>query len=185
MNDNAISIIFHTIKMGGGFMQINISELIKNLIPFFALVISLLAYNNSCVNTKKVDALKISNNLHEATKLLGQDPYSELITVPTESNNQKIKNNLLDAKKLLHEALLIDPDNSKVQHIMGTYYIAVEKYEKAIKHFQKALDLDRDNYKALFNLAFVYFKKKNLITQKFYIKNLLRKNQNYIQGIIT
>jgi tetratricopeptide (TPR) repeat protein len=54
-----------------------------------------------------------------------------------------------------------DPDNAEVTYNVGRAYVDLERYEKAIPFYEKAIQLDTKNFMRVYELGMVYFARVN------------------------
>jgi tetratricopeptide (TPR) repeat protein len=66
-----------------------------------------------------------------------------------------------DALRHLEEALKANPDYASAYAELGLLHLKQREFELAEKALQRALELDRDNYSANFNLMVLYQRTKD------------------------
>jgi len=93
-----------------------------------------------------------------------------------------VHKNLLDAEELLHlaieasskndnektimllkQALQLNPENAKVQYMLGATHAQIGLYDRAIADMQRVVEIDPNLYTAHFQLGLLYITSGNLI----------------------
>ena len=67
------------------------------------------------------------------------------------------------SKKLLNEALIIDPSNDVICNSIGINEMRLYNYEKAAEYFKKAIELNDKYYRAYCNLGMNYYYDKKYL----------------------
>lgn len=108
-------------------------------------------YNN-LIKQSFQKALEIDDKFHLAMK--------NLATTYAESSDGIEENNISDRKKaisLYKDVLKIRPEDKETYYLLGMAYGDIDKYEKSIVYFKKALEQDENYYSANLWLGKVYF----------------------------
>lgn len=108
-------------------------------------------YNN-LIKQSFQKALEIDDKFHLAMK--------NLATTYAESSDGIEENNISDRKKaisLYKDVLKLRPEDKETYYLLGMAYGDIDKYEKSIVYFKKALEQDENYYSANLWLGKVYF----------------------------
>ncbi len=84
------------------------------------------------------------------------------------------RNELADVafnKAISQNSLKID----EIYHEIGYIYLNHEKYDKSLKYLARAVELNGNNFQAIFDLAYVYFLKERYIESIVFYKQYLKK----------
>lgn len=84
---------------------------------------------------------------------------------------------LKEAKILYRKVVEIDRYNVQAINNLGVIYMGEKNYQRAIMHFNNALDIKHDYVDAHYNLACLYAKKNDMPQSLFYLKNAIEFNQ--------
>jgi len=84
--------------------------------------------------------------------LAGTSGWATMGNEKTSANNQKIQIEIrnLEAKLMEH------PFDANLQFVLGSEYWVLDDHDKAIEHYQRALQLDPEYDPALLNLSSIY-----------------------------
>lgn len=99
-----------------------------------------------------------------------------------------MKGNALEAVKAYEKCLQVNPSFSEGHNNLGTAYQELGSVDKAEEEYKKAFALDQ-NYNASYNLAKIYFLKKDMNTALDYVQKSLQKYSRSViawnlQGLI-
>ncbi len=81
-----------------------------------------------------------------------------------------------DAEILLEEARVTDPDNIFLLRNLGSLYAQKGEYERALKIFHHAEQVEPDNRQILYGIALVLFHQKEFNASSEYLKNIIARN---------
>lgn len=88
-----------------------------------------------------------------------------------------------DAVNYLNRAISIDPDYSEALNNLGVVYVRMEKWDRAIRYFKRALEnqiyLSPD--KAYSNLGYAYYKKGDYVNAENTLKKAISRYSNFPQ----
>lgn len=107
----------------------------------------------------KVDLFVFNNKLHLASQLLlkieKEDPTNEEIFIQRASILSKSDNHV-GAIKQLEKALVLSDDITDVNALLGMEYLFIENFNKALSNFKICLNIDLEDYAALYNIIYCY-----------------------------
>jgi len=107
----------------------------------------------------KVELFVFENKLKLAEKLLtiieSIDPSFDEIFIQRAAILSK-SNNHEGAIEQLHKALELTDDLIDVNSLLGMEYLFIENFKKAIKHFNTCLQIDIEDYAALYNIIYCF-----------------------------
>jgi tetratricopeptide (TPR) repeat protein len=128
------------------FTNLNIALLFSGI----SLILSLLAYKKSNRNESENKLIKSNQLALEAWDILGGEPGAFRIKEAPD------KANMVLAKRKIDEALIIDPNSSKANSVLGTYYALSNNHEAAAEVHEKLLRTDPLSAITFYNLAAAY-----------------------------
>ncbi len=92
-------------------------------------------------------------------------PASEANGLIEQASGWKEKNPE-EAKSLLLKAIQLDPTNAQGHFQLGSVYMKLKEYPRAIESFRKVGGLDPNNAAAFFNLGYLYAIQKDYVTSE-------------------
>ncbi len=127
----------------------------------------------------KVEILIFDNNLEEATKMVNK--IEELYPNNDEIYIQKAtilskKNNHQEAIENLKTALYHTDDKVDIWSLMGMEYLYLDDFENARLNFAKCIDVDFEDYSALYNVVYCYDMEKDHEQAIGFLNNYIDKN---------
>ena len=111
--------------------------------------------------------------------MFSQSDIQELIDKAFEAALEKFKKqDYKDADIILSQSIKIQPDNSKILHLIGITKYALQDYENAIKYFNLILDKDPDDFETLNNISLAYGGLGNFNLSVDFLKKALKVKSN-------
>ena len=120
-----------------------------------------LSQHPSSVNLKllEVEVMIFEDRLDKADRLLAKlhaiEPENEEIYIQ-KANILSKRNEHEKAIALLHTALTYTTDEADVYSLLGMEYLFMDDFENAKTQFMKCLEIDNDDYSALYNIIYCF-----------------------------
>lgn len=107
----------------------------------------------------EIEMLIFENKLETAENMLDKlrelEPSNEEVFIQ-KANILSKRNDHREAIKMLEKALEISSDLADVHSLIGMEYLFIEDYENAKYNFMKCLEIDEEDYSALYNIIYCY-----------------------------
>lgn len=107
----------------------------------------------------RVEILIFENKLNAAERLLQQlfeiEPSNEELYIQ-KANILSKKNKHNEAIKVFKHVLVISKDAADIYSLIGMEYLFLENYKEAKTYFLKCINIDKDDYSALYNLIYCF-----------------------------
>ena len=95
------------------------------------------------------------------------------------ANISMINRNYIEAKKLLKEAINIEPNNTSVLNNLGTACSELGEIKSSIEYYKKAIEIDPKNANAHYSLGLILYRSKDLKEAKVYLKKTINLQSNF------
>lgn len=107
----------------------------------------------------RIEILIFENKLEDADVQLNElyllEPNNEEVYIQ-KANIYSKKDDHLKAVKLLESALEMATDDSEIYSLIGMEYLFLEDYQNAKFNFMKCLEVDEEDYSALYNIMYCF-----------------------------
>ncbi len=107
----------------------------------------------------KIEILIFENKLEDADKLLNDlytlEPNNEEVYIQKANIYSKQDNHQM-AVKLLETALELTDDDADIYSLIGMEYLFMEDFQNAKFNFMKCLEVDEEDYSALYNVIYCF-----------------------------
>lgn len=127
----------------------------------------------------EVEILIFDNNLEEAARLVTKiqelDPNNEEVFIQKATILSK-EGQHENAIQTLKEALAFANDKVDVWSLMGMEYLYLDDFENARLNFAKCIDVDYEDYSALYNVVYCYDMEKDHEQAITFLNNYINKN---------
>ena len=107
----------------------------------------------------KIEILIFENKLVEADRLLNElyllEPNNEEVYIQ-KANIYSKKDDHIKAVELLETALELTDDDADIYSLIGMEYLFMEDFQNAKYNFMKCLEVDEEDYAALYNVVYCF-----------------------------
>ncbi len=127
------------------------------IVAVISIIFSYKSNDLSIRTQEQINQIHIKDFLDEAWDLIGGCKGSVFI-----DNLNHNSNDLEKAKRLIIKALIISPNNSEANRVLGVYYVAKKEIDKAEKCLEKAYLFDKNNYYILIDYGNILYDYSNI-----------------------
>lgn len=127
----------------------------------------------------EVEILIFDNNLDEAsklvTKILELDPKNEEVHIQRATILSK-EGDHKNAIEILKKTVAFASDKVEIWSLMGMEYLYIDDFENARLNFAKCIDVDYEDYSALYNVVYCYDMESDHEQAVKFLNNYINKN---------